>query len=194
MATAFVSQSPHFSQSGSSPPRRRARPVPRRSHRYLRHVSYTIVREDDPAVRDRIDSPEVAAAVARRLTPDDGREHFLVLFLDSQNRLTGHHHVSVGSLSASIVHPREVLGPAIREGVAHLVIAHNHPSGEPAPSKEDIHLTRQLAEGARLLGLRLHDHIIVGSGTEAYVSLAARGLLGGAPPNRPPDMEARLWR
>jgi DNA repair protein RadC len=177
MATAFLSQSPHFSDSGSSPPRRRRR-VPTRSQRYLRHVHYTIVREGEPAVRDRIDTPELAAAIARRLIPDDGREHFLALFLDSQNRLTGHHCVSIGSLSASIVHPREVLGPAIREGAAHLVVAHNHPSGDPTPSKEDLHLTRQLAEGARLLGLRLHDHIVIGSGTEAYVSLAARGLLG----------------
>jgi DNA repair protein RadC len=174
MATALSSQSPHFAESGSSPPRRR---IPVRSQRYLRHVSYTIVREGEPAVRDRVDSTELAAAVARRLIPDDGREHCLVLFLDFQNRLTGHHHVSTGSLSASIVHPREVLGPAIREGAAYLVVAHNHPSGDPTPSKEDVHLTRQLAAGARLLGLKLHDHIVIGNGTEAFVSLSARGLL-----------------
>jgi DNA repair protein RadC len=177
MATAFSSQDPHFAESGSSPPRRRRRRVPARSQRYLRHVSYSIVREAVPAVRDRVDTPELAAVVARRLIPDDGREHFVVLFLDSQNRLIGHHHVSVGSLSAAIVHPREVLGPAIREGAAHLVIAHNHPSGDPTPSKEDVHLTRQLAQGARLLGLKLHDHIVIGSGSEAFVSLGARGLL-----------------
>ena len=177
MATALLSQSPHFAESGSSPPRRRRR-IPAPSQRYLRHVSYTIVRENEPAVRDRVDIPELAAAVARRLIPDDGREHFLVLFLDSQNRLIGHHHVSTGSLSASIVHPREVLGPAIREGAAHLVVAHNHPSGDPTPSKEDVHLTRQLAAGARLLGLKLHDHIVVGSGSETFVSLSGRGLVG----------------
>jgi DNA repair protein RadC len=177
MATAFSSQSPHFAASGSSPPRPRRRRVSAASHRFLRHVSYTIVREGEPAVRDRIDNPELAAAIARRLIPDDGREHFLVLFLDAQNRLSGHHHVSTGSLSASIVHPREVLGPAIREGAAHLVVAHNHPSGDPTPSKGDLQLTRQLAEGARVLGLTLHDHIVVGSGTEAFVSLSARGLL-----------------
>jgi DNA repair protein RadC len=70
-----------------------------------------------------------------------------------------------------------VLGPAIREGAAHLILAHNHPSGDPTPSKEDVHLTRQLAEGARLLGLRVHDHIVIGSGATAYVSFATRGLL-----------------
>jgi hypothetical protein len=96
MATALSSQSPHFSDSGSSPPRRRPR-VPPRSQRYLRHVHYTIVREGQPAVRDRVDTPELAAALARRLIPDDGREHFLALFLDSQNRLTGHHYVSTAA-------------------------------------------------------------------------------------------------
>jgi DNA repair protein RadC len=167
-----------FCTTGMSPtPRHAPRRVSRRSRRYLRHVSYTIVHESGPAVRDRVDTPELAAAVARRLIPDDGREHFVVLFLDSQNRLTGHHHVSTGSLSASIVHPREVLGPAIREGAAHLIVGHNHPSGDPTPSKEDLQLTRQLAEGARLLGLKVHDHIVVGSGTHAFVSLSARGLL-----------------
>ena len=177
MATAFSSQSPHFAESGSSPPRRRRRRVPAESRRYLRHISYTIVREDEPAVRDLIDTPELAAAVTRRLIPDDGREHFVVLFLDSGNRLTGHHHVSTGSLSTSIVHPREVLGPAIREGAARLVVAHNHPSGDPAPTKEDVQVTRQLAEGARLLGLKLHDHVVIGNGTETFISLSARGLL-----------------
>jgi DNA repair protein RadC len=177
MATAFSSQSPHFAESGSSPPRQRRRRVPAESQRYLRHISYSIVREDEPAVRDRVDTPELAAAVARRLIPDDGREHFVVLFLDSQNRLTGHHPVSTGSLSASIVHPREVLGPAIREGAVHLVVAHNHPSGDPTPSKEDVHITRQLAEGARLLGLRLHDHVVIGSGSQTFTSLSARGVL-----------------
>lgn len=168
MATAFSSQAPHFSDSGASPPRGRRR-VPRNSSRYLRHVTYTVVRENEPATRDRVDSPELAAQVARRVIPDDGREHFVALFLDAQNRLTGTHHISTGSLSASIVHPREVFGPAIREGAAHIILAHVHPSGDPSPSKEDVHLTGQLVEGGRLLGIRVHDHVIIGAGTEYLV-------------------------
>jgi DNA repair protein RadC len=140
-------------------------------------VSYIVARESVPAHREKLDGPELVAALARRVIPDDDREHFYALLLDSQNRLLAAHHVSTGSLSASIVHPREVLGPAIREGAAHLVLAHNHPSGDPTPSREDISLTRQLAEGARLLGLKVHDHVIVGSGTDSFVSLAQRGLL-----------------
>jgi DNA repair protein RadC len=83
--------------------------------------------------------------------------------------------VSEGSLSASIVHPREVFRTAILEATAHLILVHNHPSGDPTPSKEDVHLTRQLVEGARLLGLRVHDHVIIGRGS--HVSLAQRGLI-----------------
>ena len=82
-----------------------------------------------------------------------------------------------GTQSAALVHPREVLGPALREGAAGLVLLHNHPSGDPTPSREDLRLTRQLADGARLLDLRLHDHIIIGNGTEQWVSLAQRGDL-----------------
>jgi DNA repair protein RadC len=141
-------------------------------------ATFAMVRERDRLASAPLDAPERAAGLLRSLIPDDAREHFYILMLNSQNQLVAAHHVSTGSLSASIVHPREVLGPALRLlGVAHLILGHNHPSGDPTPSKEDIHLTRQLVEGARLLGLRVHDHVIVGSGSDAHVSLAARGLV-----------------
>jgi DNA repair protein RadC len=137
-----------------------------------------VVREPQQATRKlKASSPEEAAAVARQLIPDDDREHFGVLCLDSQNGVNGYHEVSVGSLSASIVHPREVFRAAILWGAAHLIIVHNHPSGDPTPSKEDVALTRQLAEGARLLGIKLHDHVIIGNGTDAFASLSQRGLI-----------------
>jgi DNA repair protein RadC len=168
----------HFTKSGASPPRARQRTrIPRDSRRYIRQVLYIVARETVPAHRDKLDGPEAVAVLARRVIPDDDREHFYVFFVDAQNRLLAAHHVSTGSLSSSIVHPREVLGPAIREGAAHLILAHNHPSGDPTPSREDIQLTRQLAEGARLLGIRVHDHVIIGNGTESFVSLSQRRLL-----------------
>jgi DNA repair protein RadC len=80
-------------------------------------------------------------------------------------------------IGAAATYPREVLGPALREGAAPLLLVHNHPSGDATPSKEDVTLTRQLAESARLVGVRLHDHLIVGNGTGQWVSLAQRGLL-----------------
>ena len=127
----------------------------------------------------RLDSPEAVADLARDLIQqaDDDKEHFWIALLNAQNRLLLTHEVSRGSQSASIVHPREVLGPALREGAAHLVLIHNHPSGEPTPSKEDVHLTRQLVEGCRLMGLKLHDHVIIGNGSWDWVSLAQRGLI-----------------
>ena len=142
-------------------------------------VTYTVAREHVPTSWPTLSSPEAAAEFARELLAahDDDREHFWVIFLNAQNHYTGHHLVSTGSLSASIVHPREVLGPALREGAAHLILVHNHPSPDPTPSKEDIALTRHLAEGARLLGIRLHDHVIIGNGTGQWVSLAQQGLL-----------------
>jgi DNA repair protein RadC len=150
------------------------------SRRYRRvAITYTVAREHATTSWPALSTPEAAADFAREILAahDDDKEHFWVIFLNAQNGYTGHHLVSTGSLSASIVHPREVLGPALREGAAHLILAHNHPSGDPTPSKEDASLTRHLVEGARLLGIRLHDHLIVGNGTGHWVSLAQRGLL-----------------
>jgi DNA repair protein RadC len=141
-------------------------PSPSGSRRYRRvAVTYTVAREHVPTSGPTLSSPQAAAELARELLAahDDDREHFWVIFLNAQNGYTGHHLVSTGSLSASIVHPREVLGPALREGAAHVILVHNHPSSDPTPSKEDVQLTRQLVEGARLLGIRLHDHVISAS-------------------------------
>jgi DNA repair protein RadC len=99
-----------------------------------------------------------------------------VALLDAQNRLLRDRVVSEGTLSASLVHPREVFKPAIVESAASVILLHNHPSGDPTPSREDVRLTRQLAEGARLLDLRILDHVIIGQGR--FVSLAEQGVLG----------------
>jgi DNA repair protein RadC len=108
---------------------------------------------------------------------DDDKEHFFAVLLNAQNHYLMHTEVSVGTQSASLVHPREVLGPALREGAVSVILIHNHPSGDPTPSREDLRLTRQLANAAQLLDLKLHDHIIVGNGTDCWVSLAQRGEL-----------------
>lgn len=143
--------------------------------RYRAELVYHVVREGEPAARERLDSPELVVRWADAFIPDDDREHFVVAFLDSQNQLIAGHHVSTGSTAASIVHPANLFRAAILGGAVHLVLAHNHPSGDPTPSKEDLHLTRQLQDGAKLLGLRIHDHVITGRG--AHVSLAARGMM-----------------
>lgn len=105
------------------------------------------------------------------------QERFYVVMLDGKGRLLREVRVSEGSLTASIVHPREVFRAAIRESAAAVLLVHNHPSGDPTPSREDLRLTRQLVECADLLDLRIHDHVIVGH--ERFISLAQRGALAG---------------
>lgn len=106
---------------------------------------------------------------------DRKKEVFLSLLLDSKNRVLREIQVSEGSLNASIVHPREVFQPIIRESAAAVLFVHNHPSGDPDPSREDLELTSRLRDAGALMGVRVLDHIIIGSGR--YVSLADRGLL-----------------
>lgn len=104
------------------------------------------------------------------------KEIFIACHLDNKNKLLCIETVSVGSLTASIVHPREVFKSALLSSAAALIVLHNHPSGDPEPSREDLDITQRLKDGAQLLGLRLLDHVILG-GEGRYVSLADRGLL-----------------
>jgi hypothetical protein len=103
------------------------------------------------------------------------REHFVGLYLNARNRMLARRTVSVGSLNASIVHPREVFAPALRLGAAGLIVVHNHPSGETDPSVEDLELSRRLSEAGEILGIDLLDHVIVGSG--GFTSLKESGQL-----------------
>jgi DNA repair protein RadC len=108
-----------------------------------------------------------SADVARALRPlFDGidREKFIVLLLNAKHIPIGVNTVSVGSLTASIVSPREVFKPAIVGNAAAVLLAHNHPSGDPAPSPEDIELTKRLRDAGELLGIRVLDHVILGDG------------------------------
>lgn len=103
------------------------------------------------------------------------REVFLCLHLDSKNKIICIDTVSQGSLNASIVHPREVFSSAILSAAAALCFIHQHPSGDPEPSREDIELTERLKDGAKLLGIRILDHIVIGQ--DRYVSFADQGLI-----------------
>jgi DNA repair protein RadC len=102
-----------------------------------------------------------------------GSEEFWVLLCDVKNQVTGSAMVSRGTLDASLVHPREVFRLAIAGNAANVVFVHNHPSGDPEPSAEDVTLTERLVEAGRLLGIPVLDHIIIGDTN--YVSLAERG-------------------
>ena len=106
---------------------------------------------------------------------DYRKEVFLALLLDTKNRLIREVQISEGSLTASIVHPREVFAPVLKESAAAILFVHNHPSGDPTPSQEDIAITRRLKEVGELMGVRILDHVIIGKGE--YLSFADRGML-----------------
>ncbi len=111
-------------------------------------------------VPEKITSPAQAAAYFRRRIHNDAREHFVAIYLDGRHRAIADAVVSIGTATASLVHPREVFQPAIAVGACALLIGHNHPSGDPTPSSEDLDVTRRLAEAGRLLGVTLLDHIV----------------------------------
>jgi DNA repair protein RadC len=92
---------------------------------------------------------------------DEACERFLVLLLDGRHRVLGEVTVSQGTLTASLVHPREVFGPAIRRSAAAIVLVHNHPSGDPTPSAEDRSVTLRLRQAGELLGIRVVDHVVI---------------------------------
>jgi DNA repair protein RadC len=122
-----------------------------------------------------LDSPDGVARLLSPLLTGLDREHFVVLALDARNRPIGCHTVSVGSLSASIVHPREVFKFAILANAAAVILAHNHPSGDTTPSHEDVELTRRLREAGELLGIAVLDHVVVTDGD--HTSFRERGLM-----------------
>jgi DNA repair protein RadC len=109
------------------------------------------------------------------LMRDLRKEVFKVLLLNRANRFIREVFISEGTLDASIVHPRDVFKEALLEPAAGIILIHNHPSGNPNPSDEDLRITKQLVDAGRLLGIKVYDHIILAG--EAYVSLADQGLL-----------------
>ncbi len=112
----------------------------------------------------------------RSATMDLDREHFYILHLNTRAEVTGKEIVSIGSLDATIVHPREIFRTSIKKSAASIILVHNHPSGDPSPSEDDIAITKRLIEAGRLLGIAVADHIIVGRGTYISVRDACPGL------------------
>lgn len=122
-----------------------------------------------------IRSPEDASVLLMDRMRHLKKEHFVCLFLDTKHRVIGQETLSIGSLDTAIVHPREVFKSAIQFSSSSILCAHNHPSGDPTPSREDIDLTKRLADAGELVGIELLDHIIIGD--QRFISLKERGLL-----------------
>jgi DNA repair protein RadC len=139
--------------------------------------SCQLVRDSETNPTERIASSAFEAApILRAIIKDSDREHFVVMALDSRRRVIGANVVSIGTLNASLVHPREVFKPAILLNAAAIVVGHNHPSGDPAPSSEDREVTRRLTKAGELLGIPLADHVVIGSG-DSFYSFREQGAL-----------------
>jgi len=135
-------------------------------------------RLEDSSDKDQkttVKSPEDAIKSVKNQLKGKKKEHFLVLSLDTRNHLINTQTISIGSLDSSIVHPREVFKEAISSTAASVIFAHNHPSGDPTPSEDDIKLTKRLVEAGEILGIEVLDHIIICD--KDYISMKSKNLL-----------------
>lgn len=123
----------------------------------------------------KISQPKEAADYVMEDMKSLDVEHLKVIMLNTKNMVISVRDVSIGSLNSSIVHPREVFCEAIKKRSASIIICHNHPSGDPTPSNEDINITNRLRECGKIIGIELIDHLIIGNGI--YISLKEKGIL-----------------
>jgi len=120
-----------------------------------------------------IKDPESVVKAIRASIKDKAKEHFKLILLNPRNKIIGISTIAIGTLNASLVHPREVFKDAIVHSAASVVLAHNHPSGDPEPSEDDIEITKKLVESGKILGIEVIDHIIIGKND--YYSFKAKG-------------------
>lgn len=139
----------------------------------LRVIKETSGRYD---VRKKIQSPNDIFNIAQNVihANEYAEENLWLITLDTKNNITGIFTVSTGSLNSSIVHPREIFKRAVLQNAASIIICHNHPSGNPAPSQEDINITKRIYDAGKILGIELLDHIIIGD--NKYTSLKEKGV------------------
>lgn len=128
-----------------------------------------------PEERYVIRSPEDGADYVMEEMRSLNQEHLVALFLNTKNQVIHQQTIFIGSLNASIVHPREIFREAVKRSAASVVCAHNHPSGDPSPSQEDIHVTRRLVEAGKIMGIELLDHLVIGN--NRFISLKEKGYL-----------------
>lgn len=133
-----------------------------------------IICETEEGVNYMIKGPQDGADIASRFIGRDDREVFFVMCLNTKNHVVAVHRCHIGSLNASIVHPREVFKSAILNNAASVIVAHQHPSGDITPSMEDINVTKRLAEAGKLLGIEVLDHLVVNNEGE-FTSLKEKG-------------------
>lgn len=128
-----------------------------------------------PGVKYAIRSPEDGANYVMEEMRTLLQEHFVCLYLNTKNQVLHKQTIFIGSLNSSIVHPREVFKEAFRRSAASIICVHNHPSGDPTPSREDIDVTKRLQECGLIIGIELLDHLIIGD--RKYISLKEKGYM-----------------
>ncbi|NLM39076.1 MAG: DNA repair protein RadC [Firmicutes bacterium] len=131
--------------------------------------------DSEMEVREVIHTPQDAADLVLHDLSLADKEHFMVIMLNTKHRVIGKKVISIGHLNGSLVHPREMFKEVIRRSSAAVILVHNHPSGDPTPSRDDISVTKRLVEAGQLLGIQVVDHIIVGH--NCYLSFREQGLL-----------------
>nr|WP_255457356.1 DNA repair protein RadC [Sporosarcina sp. JAI121] len=139
-------------------------------------VSLKMVKETTLMYKDRcVRSPEDGYKIFKQFLGELDREYLVVMCLDTKNQPTAINIAHIGSLNSSIVHPREVMKVAILSNSSSIIIFHNHPSGNPVPSNEDIEVTKRLVKAGEIIGIDLMDHLIIGDDT--FVSLKEKGYI-----------------
>ncbi len=139
-------------------------------------VRLQLIREGSlPYGTKEVRSSQDAAGILRSFLAGADREYFVALLLDARNRVHALNVVAIGTLTSAVIHPRELFKLACISNAAAVILGHNHPSGDPAPSPEDMDMTHRLAQAGDLMGIKVLDHIIVGDGR--YMSFADKGLL-----------------
>lgn len=146
----------------------------------IQHVQVKLVRESIKWYdNNTITSPDSGAIIANNYLVGSDREQFIVMGLDTKNRVNFIETVSVGTVNSSIVHPREVFKSLVVGNATSFIVAHNHPSGDVTPSQEDVNVTKRLKEVGEMMGITLLDHIIVtgDANNQKYVSLKEKGYV-----------------
>lgn len=132
--------------------------------------------ELEPELKDyHIENPKDVVNYIQKEIKDKAKEHFMLILLDSRNKTIGFSKISIGTLNASLVHPREVFKEAITRNSASVILVHNHPSGDPEPSDDDLKMTKRLKESGNILGIEVIDHIIIGK--NSYYSFKEKKLI-----------------
>lgn len=138
-------------------------------------VRVKLVRESQIEYNTKLTSPDAVASFLYSFIGDEPQENFVVISVSSKGDILNATKIAIGTVNQAIIHPRDVFRTAVMSNASSIIIAHNHPSGDPTPSKNDIDVTHMLLEGAKVLDIQILDHIIVGY--DRYYSLKEKGII-----------------